>query len=305
MFPDVAGVGTIGLTARNAPGLPENRTALCPRRRETNVRSPIRARRSYCGQAPNPRSRPSSPLRHELTERHSSTRQTPERPAQPAAYVKAARFDWLTPVYDLLVVTLARERRWKPRLLAQIGLKPGMRVLDLGCGTGTLAIAVAQAEPAAAVVGLDGDPKILARARRKAAAANADVGFVEGMAQAPPFPPGSFDAIVSSLLFHHLRPADKDLALRRARALLRPGGRIHIADWGRPHDPLMRLLSLSVRVLDGSATTRDSLAGALPSLLARAGFSDVAEKGAWRTPVGTLRLLSATTPPDDVAGSGS
>lgn len=85
--------------------------------------------------------------------------------------------------------------------------------------------------------------------------------------------------------------------LTKAREILRPGGRIHVADWGRPHDPLMRMLSVSVRILDGSASTRDSLAGALPALLADAGFTEVIETGAWRTPIGTLRVLRAATLP--------
>ncbi|MGZ8708284.1 MAG: class I SAM-dependent methyltransferase [Gaiellaceae bacterium] len=225
--------------------------------------------------------------------------QEPDMPpalATGAGYVKAARFDWLTPVYDLLVVALAREQQWKRQLVSQVALEPGMRVLDLGCGTGTLAIALARAEPEATVVGLDGDARILARARRKAAAAKIQVEFVEGLAQDPPLPPGQFDGIVSSLLFHHLLPRDKELVLEKARELLRPRGRIHLADWGRPQDPLMRLLSLSVRILDGSASTRDSLAGGLPSLVESAGFSDVTETGAWRTPVGTLRTMSAIAP---------
>ncbi len=215
----------------------------------------------------------------------------------PTPYVRAARFDRLTPLYDLLVVTLGREHSWKRALLAQVGARPGMRILDLGCGTGTLATAIAQAEPEALVVGLDGDAKILARARRKAAAAGVEIELVQGLAQEPPLERHSFDAVVSSLLFHHLRPDDKLQALRAAGELLRPGGTIHVADWGKPQDPLMRVLSLSVRILDGAASTRDSLAGALPTLCSRAGFDDVEETGAWRTPIGTLRLLRAAAPP--------
>lgn len=235
---------------------------------------------------------------HSTAEANDKEPDMPQAPAAGAGYVKTARFDWLTPVYDLLVVTLARERQWKRQLVRQVTLKPGMRVLDLGCGTCTLAIAIGRAEPEATVVGLDGDARILARARRKAAAANVAVEFVEGWAQDPPLPPGSFDAIVSSLLFHHLLPRDKEAVLARARVLLRPRGRIHLADWGRPHDPLMRLLSLSVRILDGSASTRDSLAGVLPSLVEGAGFCDVTETGAWRTPIGTLRTVRAIAPHD-------
>lgn len=211
-------------------------------------------------------------------------------------YVRAVRFDWLTPAYDILVLLLGRERRWKPQLVAQVLPKPGMRILDLGCGTGTLTIALARAEPRAHVVGLDGDPRILARAQRKAAAADVEVDLVEGLAQAPPLPPRSFDVVVSSLLFHHLRPHDKELTLRSALELLRPGGKLLAADWGRAQDALMWLASLSVRMLDGPASTRDSLAGALPALIARAGFSDVEEAFACRTAIGSLRITTAVAP---------
>ena len=73
-------------------------------------------------------------------------------------YIPALKFTWLTPLYDFVVATTTREKRFKQRLLQQASLQPGWDVLDLGCGTGTLALWAKQAQPAARIVGLDGDP---------------------------------------------------------------------------------------------------------------------------------------------------
>lgn len=123
------------------------------------------------------------------------------------------------------------------------------------------------------------------------------VDFVEGLADAPPFAGGSFDRVVSSLLFHHLTTDGKRRALSGARDLLRPGGELHIADWARPHDWLMRLAFLPVQLLDGFETTADNVAGRLPTLIAEAGFREVEETHRQRTAFGTLSLLSASVAP--------
>ena len=83
-------------------------------------------------------------------------------------YVPALDVRWLTPLYDGLRRFGGRKRTFKGRLIDQPTIQPGDSVLDLGCGSGTLAIQLEQWVPTAGVVGLDGDPDILSRARRKA-----------------------------------------------------------------------------------------------------------------------------------------
>lgn len=77
-------------------------------------------------------------------------------------------------------------------LVEQVGLTPGQRVLDLGAGTGTLTLMLKRAQPEAEVIGVDGDPEILAIARTKAARSGLAVRFDEAMADASPYADGSY-----------------------------------------------------------------------------------------------------------------
>jgi methylase of polypeptide subunit release factors len=88
-------------------------------------------------------------------------------------YIPAAGHTWLTPLYDPLQHWLMRERTIKGRLVEQAAIKHGHHVLDLGCGTGTLALRIKRHHPGALVVGLDVDPRVLARARGKARSSSA------------------------------------------------------------------------------------------------------------------------------------
>ena len=102
-------------------------------------------------------------------------------------------------------------------------LRPGMRVLDAGCGPGTITVGLARAVAPAEVVGIDAEPGVLARARGLAAAqAVENVTFRPADVYALPFPDDYFDAVFAHTLLEHLRRPDA--ALRELCRVLRPGG---------------------------------------------------------------------------------
>jgi ubiquinone/menaquinone biosynthesis C-methylase UbiE len=205
-------------------------------------------------------------------------------------FVPALGADWLTPFYDV-VARLTGERRFKRHLIEVAGIEAGHDVLDLGCGTGTLALMVRSMRPGARVAGMDIDPRILDIARRKIARAGADIALHQGSATAPPFPPASFDRILTTLMLHHLTSEQKRETLAAARRLLRRRGQLHIADFGKPHNALMRIASGVFRHFEGGESTGLNTRGELPDLVRDAGFDEVEETEHWMTPFGTLAFV--------------
>ena len=212
------------------------------------------------------------------------------------SYIPALRYESLTRFYDPVLRATLKEDRFKRLLVEQAALRPGHRVLDVGCGTATLIILLKQTCAEAEVNGLDGDLKVLALARTKIETAGLDIGLTQGLAWEAPFPPASFDRIVSSLVFHHLTTEEKRRTLKRVRELLKSGGEVHIADWGKAQSPAMRVAFLVIQLLDGFATTTDNVRGFLPTFMAEAGFRAVEETHREMTVFGTLSLYRGFAP---------
>lgn len=141
------------------------------------------------------------------------------------------------------------------------------------------------------MVGLDGDPTILAIARRKAARAGVPVRFDDGMASALPYPDGSFDAVTSTLMLHHLTLDQRVRTLAEVRRVLRPDGRLVVADFAPPHNRWMTLARRAGRLLmrlhaGGKGRHGRHASGHL-------------EQEHHMTLVGSLALVTATRPLDD------
>jgi ubiquinone/menaquinone biosynthesis C-methylase UbiE len=124
------------------------------------------------------------------------------------------------------------------------------------------------------------------------------VRFSKSLANTLPLEDASVDVVIASLLLHHLSPLAKIEALSEARRVLKPAGRVVIADWGQPRDPLTRTGCFLLRLLDGFENTADHVAGRLPTLLAQAGFSNATGGQRWRTLWGSLELITAETEGD-------
>ncbi|HMQ04373.1 MAG: methyltransferase domain-containing protein [Acidobacteria bacterium] len=211
-------------------------------------------------------------------------------------YIPALGYDWLTPLYDPVVRLTSREAAFKRALVEQSRPAAGQQILDLACGTGTLALLLKGAEPQTDVFGIDGDPKILKIAAAKANNANADIRFDEAMSFDLPYADASFDRVFSSLFFHHLTWEKKMKTLEECLRVLRIGGELHVADWGLPANPMMRIASGVIRLLDGAETTSDSFEGRLPTLIRDVGFERVEETNYYNTLFGTIRLHRARKP---------
>lgn len=210
-------------------------------------------------------------------------------------YTPALSYDFLTPLYDPIVALTTREKTFKRELLRQVDLRAGMQTLDLGCGTATLTVAMKQSCRQAEVFGLDGDAKILELARRKVEKAGLEIALDAGLSYKMPYADGFFDSVVSSLFFHHLTPENKRKTLAEVLRVLKPSGSLHVADWGKPANLLMKIASLPVQWLDG-ATTKDSFGGKLPELMTQAGFTAINETANFGTFFGTIRLHKARKP---------
>jgi len=181
--------------------------------------------------------------------------------------------NWLAPYYDGLCGMCGIGKSFHNRILAISALQPGEHVLDAGCGTGALT------RQAAAIVGrnglawgIDPAPDMIRVAQQRPGSAANTAQFRMAAIENLPFEAGSFDVVIINLLLHCLPLDVKQFGLRAVHKILRPGGRIIVADFDLPRNPVMRFLVR--RVLRHPFMT-EHLEGRTVDLLRDAGFVQI------------------------------
>lgn len=178
-------------------------------------------------------------------------------------------------VYDTFepFLLLGKQAEYDRHLLSLLNLKSSDRVLDLGCGTGVLSRMIGDRLEAAAggeSVGIDAAAKMITVARKKRATHNCrfEVMAAEDLA----FAEDTFDAVVSSLFFHHVPMDLKRKALAEAYRVLKPGGRLVVADMHIPTTWMGALVSHVSRWFFMQPQIGENIRGVLPEVIAGAGF---------------------------------
>ena len=206
-------------------------------------------------------------------------------------------FGRIAPRYDLLnhVLSLDIDKLWRRRVARAFSAvlhESNASVLDLCCGTGDLAFAFRKEAPSGAkIIGSDFVPEMLVRARAKAAAANAEVEFIESDALNLPFAAASFDLVSCAFGFRNL--ANYECGLNEILRVLKPGGAAAILEFAEPPGKVFgalyrfyfrRVLPLVGGIISGNASAYaylPSSVSAFPSPEAlqmqfeRAGFTGV------------------------------
>lgn len=182
--------------------------------------------------------------------------------------------------YDrgIRLLTLGQIQRIRERI-ADAYVQPGMSVLEIGCGTGTLTTMMA--ERGAIVTAIDASPAMLGEAEKRIAEGelteHVSLQFMDAAVISEHFAEGSFDLIVSTLVFSELSPPERGYVLQACQKLLAPDGRLLIADEVVPSRRLNRFLYHALRSPLALLTwllTRTSTAGLreFGTLLSQAGF---------------------------------
>jgi ubiquinone/menaquinone biosynthesis C-methylase UbiE len=168
-----------------------------------------------------------------------------EQPAQ----TEGKLIRW-APYYDFMVevTSLGHASMLRRMTVDNAQIQPGNSVLDVGCGTGEVALLAKTRTKAGKVYGIDPAPEMIAVARGKAARRKLEIDFRVGVIEALPFPDASIDVVTSSLMMHHLPEDLKVRGLAEVYRVLKPGGRLLIADFMQPsHSILNHLMMVFTR----------------------------------------------------------
>lgn len=139
----------------------------------------------------------------------------------------ASRYDRINDIQSF-----GMHHKWKKRVVALAGVKPGSLALDSCCGTGDISELLAGT--GATVTGLDFTAEMLEVARQR----DPTVEYVQGDAMALPFEEATFDAVTVGFGLRNL--ADWKKGLQEMHRVAKPGGRLLVLDFGRPDNSIWR-----------------------------------------------------------------
>ncbi len=188
---------------------------------------------------------------------------------------KGRTLDHAAGVYDLLepLLLLGKQAEYDHTIVKLLELEETDRVLDIGCGTGVLTRMIADRlnpEKGGISIGIDAAARMIRVARKKRETPSCR--FETAAAEDLPFENGYFDSIVSSLFFHHVPLDLKKKALAESFRVIKPGGKLVIADMHIPSTFMGSLVSHISRWFFMQPQIGENIRGVMPEVIEDAGF---------------------------------
>lgn len=214
----------------------------------------------------------------------------------PPTTLALAGLDTLSELSERLVQWASPERAYTVELLRQTSLKSGDRLLDIGCGSGDLLAMAAVHEPGAILVGLDPDEDALELASHKIQGTIHAAELHQGVAERLPFEEEGFDIVCATRVLAGLDARTRAQALREAWRVLRPGGRLLVADWVEESRGVEALVTYPYRVVRDLLFSATDGTPTISEAIAIARFHPAEPRWRFRTIVGVLEILEAFKP---------
>lgn len=211
-------------------------------------------------------------------------------------YTPALRFNFLTKWFDFFLATTFPEKKIKKGLIDRCGFRSDMRlkVLDFGCGTLTLSIMAKRQYPNLEITGVDVDPEVIKIAGEKLRKEPFHIQLDTYDGGRLPYSNDEFNLVYSSLVFHHIADEIKLSTLKEILRIITPGGRLLIADFGKPQGFFRKVAFGVFRRFDGEKNTRVNSKGLMSLIIKEAGFVHIKETMTVNTVFGTVVLIEAS-----------
>lgn len=208
-------------------------------------------------------------------------------------FIPALGYDFLTMYYDLAIKLTMPEKKFRRLLVESINPQDNEVILEFGFGTGQNLILVKNKNPNIELIGLDIDPKVKEITTYKLKKNKLEIPLNLYDGNNFPHQDNQFDKVYSCLVFHQLDAETKNNCLKEIYRVLKPGGELIIADWGKAQNKLMRFTFGLVQILDGFKTTNDNVKGKMPQFIEKAGFHNVSISQSINTIIGTFSYFRA------------
>lgn len=213
-------------------------------------------------------------------------------PLDPCPGTRGRTLNWIAPWYERCCARLGLAHAFRVRLIEASEIREGDHVLDMGCGTGRLAcLAAFRAGETGRVCGIDAAPDMIRIARVHPMRAAVRPRFELALAEALPFPDASFDVVLASFLLSALPPDLKLAALKEASRVLKPDGRLVVAEIDRSTSLTGRLVGA---MLGLSAKLRSHVRGRTDEILQSGGFVPL-HAANWRSSIAIWNCRKAVS----------